>query len=314
MIGSALKKLANENGMKVDQGIAYGSLRGFAATLSEGSGYKQIVFSTMFADLANRAKLADLLNSRNLKKEYRVLNLNIDAKRIHIVFHDTIGTMKKIYAFLDWFIPLLQEYGASGVHTCTECGMETVSGKWVMVNGIAYYMHDACAVRVKNAIDTENTRQKEEDTGSYVLGTVGAFAGAAVGAIVWALVLLWGYVASVVGLLIGWLAERGYTLLRGKKGKAKILILILAIIFGVLAGTVAAEAMTLAGAINNGELPGLTLGDIPEILWNLTGEAEYMSAVGSNILMGLLFAALGVFALLKNASREVAGVKFTELK
>ena len=38
MIGSALKKMARENGMTVQGGVAYGSLRGFAATLSEGSG------------------------------------------------------------------------------------------------------------------------------------------------------------------------------------------------------------------------------------------------------------------------------------
>ena len=39
MIGSGLKKLANENGMKVAHGVAYGSLRSYAATLSEGTLY-----------------------------------------------------------------------------------------------------------------------------------------------------------------------------------------------------------------------------------------------------------------------------------
>ena len=55
MVGNGLKKLAKENGMNVDKGVAYGSLRGFTATMSEGSGYKQIVFVTSFADLANRS-------------------------------------------------------------------------------------------------------------------------------------------------------------------------------------------------------------------------------------------------------------------
>ena len=39
MIGSGLKKYALENGLKVAQGVGYGSFRGYAATLSEGSGY-----------------------------------------------------------------------------------------------------------------------------------------------------------------------------------------------------------------------------------------------------------------------------------
>ena len=314
MVGSGLKKLAQENGMKVDKGVAYGSLRGFAATMMEGSGYKQIIFATSFADLANRSKLADLVNSLDLKKEYRVQNLQIDAKRIYVVFHDTVGTMKKIYAFLDWFIPVLQEHGASGVHTCSECGMEITSGKWVLINGIAYHLHDGCAEHLKNAVESENVRKKEEMTGSYLLGAVGAFAGAAIGAIVWALVLLLGYVASVVGLLIGWLAEKGYTLLHGKKGKAKILILIVAIIFGVVAGTVAADAISLIQMINSGELPGWFISDVPEMMMMLFEDAEYVAATGKNVLLGLFFAALGVFALLRNAGKETADMQYAELK
>lgn len=44
MIGSALKKLAKEYDMTVDKGIAYGSLGGFAATLSEGPGSSKSSF------------------------------------------------------------------------------------------------------------------------------------------------------------------------------------------------------------------------------------------------------------------------------
>ena len=39
MIASTYKKLASEYGMQVDKGVAYGSLGGFAATLSEGGGW-----------------------------------------------------------------------------------------------------------------------------------------------------------------------------------------------------------------------------------------------------------------------------------
>ena len=315
MVGSGLKKFATENGLTVDKGVAYGSLRGFAATLSEGSGYKQIVFTTSFADLANRSRLSDLVSSKNLKKEYSVQNVSIDAHRIQVLFRDSVGTMKKMSAFLDWFIPLLQEYGASGANICTDCGAEVTNGKWVLVEGIAYYVHEACAERMKRAIEADNTRRKEEDTGSYLLGTVGAFLGASVGAVVWALVLYMGYVASVVGLVIGFLADKGYNLLRGKQGKAKILILIFAIIFGVLLGTIAVDVVELAGMISSGELYGWEMSDIPAMIWILfTQEPEYRGATIKNVLMGLLFAALGVFALLRQKGREVAGTEFVELK
>ena len=315
MVGSGLKKLANEHGMTVDKGIAYGSLGGYAATMTEGSGYKLIVFSVQFTDLANRSRIADMLNGMDLKKQYRITNNTVDAQTIQFVFHDTIGTMKRIRAFVDWFVPMLKEYGATGVDICAECGMEMTSGKWILVNGIAYHVHEACVARVRNSIETENNRKQEEDTGNYITGTIGAFAGATLGAAVWGVVLYMGYVASLVGLLIGWLAEKGYSLLHGRQGKAKVLILILAIVFGVLLGTLAVDVVTLAAMISGGELPGLVMADIPTMIWILfTEEPEYRSATMSNILMGLFFAALGVFALLRKTGKEVVGATFAELK
>ena len=315
MVGTGLKKLAAQHGMAVDKGIAYGNLGGYAATMTEGSGYKLIVFSVQFPDLANRSRLADMLGSMNLKKQYRVLNLSVEAKTIQITFHDTVGTMKKIHAFLDWFIPVLTEYGATGVDICADCGLEITSGKWIMVNGIAHHVHEACAERVQRSVEASNTRKQEEDTGNYFIGILGAFLGAGLGAVVWAVVLYMGYVASIVGLLIGFLAEKGYDLLRGKQGKAKVLILILAIIFGVLLGTLAVDAVTLAQMIHAGELPGFVMSDIPATIWILfMEEPEYRSATVTNILMGLFFAALGVFALLRKTGKEVAGAKYAELK
>ena len=237
MIGSALKKLAKENGMTVYGGVAYGSLQGFAATLSEGSGYKKIDFAVNFPNPAGRVALTDLLNGCNLRKDYRVLNLAIDAKSIQVTFHDTVGTMKKIRAFLVWFLPLLEKHGASHADVCAECGMSLDSIHWAQVNGICYPFHETCAQRVQSEVEADNTRRSEEDTGNYLTGTVGALVGAIIGAVVWALVLNAGYVASLVGLLIGWLAEKGYNLLGGKQGKGKVVILILAVIFGVLLGT-----------------------------------------------------------------------------
>lgn len=314
MIGSGLKKMASAHGMTVSNGVAYGSMYGFAATLSEGSGYKQIVFTTKFAEAGKADELQGKLNQRNISREFRVRDLSITANGISIVFLDNPGTMKKIEAFLDWFIPMLKESTATGVDICTECGQEVAGGCWVLIDGVAFHMHDACAEKAQRDIAQDAQDRKENDTGSYASGLIGSLLGSALGAILWAIVLNLGYVASLVGLVIGWLAEKGYNLLRGKQGKAKVLILIIAIIFGVLLGTLTADVITLAGMINNGELPGFTYGDIlPAIFMLLAEDSEYASATLSNILMGLLFAALGVFALLRKTGKDVAGTKFVKL-
>lgn len=315
MIGSGLKKLAKENGMCVSNGVAYGSIADFAATLSEGANYKQIVFSTLFTDRRKMEELVEFAGRMNVARRFRVQSLNISQRGVQVIFQDYPGTMKKIREFLEWFLPLLKAHNAAPANICTECGCEITGGRWVLVEGTAYYLHDSCAQKVAREIDTENAQRAEEATGSYGMGLLGALLGSAVGAVLWAIVLNMGYVASLVGLVIGWLAEKGYNLLHGKQGKAKVAILIVAIIFGVLLGTFAADAITLAGMIGNGELPGFALGDIPGvILILLADDADYRTAMMSNILMGLLFAGLGVFALLRKTGKDVSGVKFTELK
>lgn len=311
MIGSGLKKLAKENGMQVAHGVGYGNFRGYAATLSEGSGYKQIVFATKLAD--KEALMAEL-NGVNVQRLYRVQNLNIAPNAIQIVFLDNPGTMKKIQEFLDWFLPLLQQHGATPWNICTECGCEIVSGRWLLVDGVAYYLHDSCRQKVHRDLEESEEAKKLKAKGSYASGTLGAFLGAAVGAIAWAIVLSLGYMAPLVGFVIGWLSNFGYNLLKGKQGKGKIAILIVAIIFGVLLGTFAADAYAIYTMIQDGTLAGLSIADIPTVIIALlVGDGEYRAATLGNIIMGLLFAGLGVFSLLSKASKQVSGTKIVDL-
>lgn len=315
MIGSGLKKLAAEYGMKVDKGVAYGSLQGFAATMSEGAGWKEVIFAVNFTDPAQRAAFMEAANQVDVQKTYRVRRMSMAPNAIQVVFHDTVGTMKKIREFLQWLLPLLQEHGATAWNVCAECGSEVAEGKWMLIEGVAYYMHGACAQKTARDIESDNERRVQEDTGSYVRGAFGALVGALLGGVVWALVLMMGYVASIVGLLVGWLSDRGYRLLKGKNGKGKIAILIVSIVFGVVVGTIGADVITLLQMIGNGELPGIAAGDIPVLLMAMLAEdAEYRSFVLRNIGTGLLFAGLGVYWLVIRTNKEVSGTKIAELK
>lgn len=217
-------------------------------------------------------------------------------------------------AFIEWFFPLLDTYGATRINTCVECGEEIVTGQWNLIDGGAYYLHETCANTIKASLKQEADIRKQEDTGSYFSGLVGAFLGAALGAVLWAVVLMFGYVASIIGFVIGWLAEKGYALLHGKNGKGKIVILIRSVVFGVLFGTVLGETFSLISLIHSGELYEFTYGDIPLLIMFLLMDAEYISSVLGNIAIGLLFAGLGIFSLLRRANREVSEVKIIDLK
>lgn len=314
MIGSGLKKLAAENNMRVSNGVAYGSLRGYAATLSEGAGWKRVSFSVAFPDLAQRGLFIEAVNAVDKEKLYRVRQFNISPQSITADFLDNPGTMKKIKEFLDWIVPLLAQYSATKAGICPQCGTLASDGCWKLIDGVAHYMHTTCAEKVRSEIAEGNENRKQEAKGSYGTGLVGALIGAAIGAILWAFVLNMGYVASLVGLVIGFLAEKGYNILQGKQGKGKVPILIVSIVVGVLLGTFGADVITLASMIGAGETY-LTYAEIPGYLMALLAEnSKYAAAVASNVAMGLLFAGLGVFALLRKAGKAVADTKFVDLK
>ena len=315
MIGSTYKKFAADYGMQVDKGVAYGSLGGFAATLSEGRGWKQIVFTTTIADPVKAMELQTKLNGLNLGKEYRITDLKVAPKTIQVVFHDNPGTMKKIRAFVAFFLPLLEEAGATKCGICAECGMESVGGCWKLIGGVAYYMHSACAEKVTRDIVESEEYEKETRTGNYFTGLIGALLGAAIGAVLWAVVLYFGYVASIIGLAVGFLAEKGYNLFRGKQGKGKIVILILAVIFGVIVGNFGSDVIYLVQMIAAGEAEGWGYVDIPLLrVLVLVEDPEYLMFVLKNLGIGLLFAGLGVWSQMRRVKAEVSDIKVIDLK
>ena len=316
MIGKALKKLAEENGMTVDKGVAYGSLRGYAATLSEGMGYKLLVVTTKFTDGEKKLCFENALDSVNMEKEYRVQRFMFWQHGFTVNFLDNPGTMKKIRAFIDFIFPLLDQADAQKVNICSKCGNDLgEGGTWSLVNGIAYHFHEGCSDIVAEELDKEAEEKKNQEKGSFVTGTIGAFLGALIGAIPWAVLLYFGYFASIAGFVIGWLANKGYELLKGKNSKGKIVVLILVSLVAIIIGNFAVDAFVLAELINAGELPGFTYGDIlPSIVQLLQIDAEYRSATITNLIMGLFFAFLGIVSLLVKTYRETKNVRIEKIK
>ena len=126
MIGSGLKKLAGKYSMRVSSGMAYGRLMGFATTMCEGSGWKRIDIATRFESLEQQKAFETAVYAVDMKREYRVQSMAVNQRNINVVFQDTVGTMKKIEAFIAWFYPLLEQNGAYKADICAECGIPEV--------------------------------------------------------------------------------------------------------------------------------------------------------------------------------------------
>ena len=75
-------------------------------------------------------------------------------------------------------------------------------------------------------------------SGSLARGIAGAALGAFFGALLWALVGMFGYIAAIVGFAIAWLVTFGYDRAGGPQTLARVAVVFLAMVASVLLGNV----------------------------------------------------------------------------
>lgn len=158
---------------------------------------------------------------------------------------------------------------------------------------------------------TTSTLYTEPKSVHRGMGILGAFCGALLGGIIWTIIGVLGYVSGWIGLLIIWLAVKGYTLFAKEEDKIGWTI---SIVFGLLIiapATYASNAWVYYQALNE-SIPGYTS------LWDafvqlpayLTEYNEWGTLIG-NLVMGYLFAGvaaiymgIGVFSGKHREKRE----------
>ena len=168
-----------------------------------------------------------------------------------------------------------------------------------------------------------------EKQGSVLRGLVGALIGAVLGAAVWGIVgILTQRVFSLLGILLGFLCAKGYELLKGREGVAKIVIVILCVILAVVLG----EAIFAVGtfhqmyvesidtAASELEMYGI---DLKKLLEENPAEAydkylyteaemfkmaledpEFWSESFKNLAQALIFAAIGAVVVIIDMNKK----------
>lgn len=314
MIGSGLKKFAVENGLTVKSGVAYGNFRGYTVSMFEGSGWKTIVINTRFSQMEDMTQLTSLLHGKDTVKTYRLSQTQVTSSHIQIVFADTVGTMKRVRAFADWFFPVLDGYDVTKFGICDECGQPIEDdGVWKIVGSSVVYVHTHCGDTMEANIRFAEEEARENDTGSYLTGFVGALVGSLIGAVLWAVVMNLGFIAGIVGLLIAFLAVKGYDLLHGKQGKAKVVIVAVCVVAAVLIGNYFAYLWMLRSALVEYDI-AFTTGELPKMLnRTLAEEAAVRGEFLRNVIMGLLLGVFGSIGIITRTAKSVSGTKVKDL-
>lgn len=145
----------------------------------------------------------------------------------------------------------------------------------------------------------------QESKGSVIGGIIGAFLGASIGAVVWAIVGMLGYIASIVGFVIAFLADKGYDLLKGRQGVLKMIVLIICVVAAVFAGTIGTavwqihnEYDALSDFEKQYQYPAES-----EVIKIMLQDDEVQSAILKDSAMGLVFGIMGSIGLIINAKK-----------
>ena len=228
------------------------------------------------------------------------IEIEADGSALEVNFFDNPGTLKCVEAFIEEVLPQIAEPTRPG--ECTLCGRE--------LHG------DACAALLPGervvAMDADCIGRVEYvcalHQGGVARGKIGAMVGALIGAALWCAVGLAGYTASIVGMVTALLAGKGYDLLGGRPGKARLICIIACTLVAVVVGDAAAlgamiwREYTQAGAelmqaIGFNEYLGMMI----EILIE---DGEFVGSVVRDLLLGWLFAIVGCVAVLRKSSKN----------
>lgn len=135
---------------------------------------------------------------------------------------------------------------------------------------------------------------------NYGLGFVGALLGGLVGAIPWAIVSSMGWFVAWLGYVIAIAASKGYDLMKVKVSMKKIWFVAIAVVIGVFAGQIMSDMISIAVDPEFAGMFGAVFAYFAENF------GEYLSINAGNLFLGLVFAALGGFSVLKEIKKETA--------
>ena len=309
MIKGDLLKLAEEFELKQEQGVAYGIVKGYAVTFTSGAGNQRLMIATRFASNTDKDALMHIIDQQDLKGQYNVRKLQIAKKVIFVSFSDRPDNEEKIRSFIDWFFPLLEQFGASAADICVQCqeAIEEEEACWILRDGAtAFRMHKACAEELKKTVEDQNQGYQAKSNGSLGKGILGLLIGILLGAALWILMQLVHFYAPIAGLANGWLVVFFYGKMKGSNHKLRIPLMVISGILSICLSVVCCELTALLQK-------GYALQSFSLFFQALSTNVDFQGGIFGNVMMGSLFMCLGIFMSLKSIARNTTTLVVTDL-
>lgn len=125
-----LKKFAKSNGLHIQHKTATGHLQGHTVTVSEGKEIVTIQMSSYFENANKQQDFEEALNRKLLSRDLRVLELKFLPTYISATLsYRCPADIANVEAFVNYFFPLLIQYGAVRTGNTLEASAKDSSEK-----------------------------------------------------------------------------------------------------------------------------------------------------------------------------------------
>ena len=326
MAGASWKDIAQEKGLAFQNKAIFGWLNGYYITLrlifnvfrlhvylpapqdltdQTGTEEQRLKADSIRADAAR--VLEDTLKEFKLA---RIRTIN-EGQSAGVEFRGNIKLTKRFGDFLEAATGKLAEHSIPTARVCCQCSKAMDHDEVpVLIREDVFPMHGHCA-DATTLTEAWDSKQK----GSLLLGILGAALAAVVGAVPWAVVYCLGYMASIFGILIGFLVNKGYDLLHGRQGRVKIAVVLLFVLLSVAIGQLAGTSYQLSQLYDETkaelkvyEEMAYSKTDAIYLFWteDLWADADTSHEILSNLGQGVFFALLGCFQMFRQLARDTA--------
>ena len=214
---------------------------------------------------------------------------------------------------MDAFTGALRENGIPPADTCAISGAPNPDSLCPIYHGYSGSYQPVCASAVRSRnLETQERLETNENSGSYLLGILGAVLGMLVGLIPNVLTILFTEtIYAMLFALVPLAAMFGYKLFRGKMNTVSVVVVIVVSLLGVVLIPYIEFVYYILQSYS------LSLGDAMYAALQLMLDPEVLSDLTGELLQLLLFMALGLFVawrfLRGNVNSNVAAASRAQL-
>ena len=309
-LGKKTRQFCETHNLKTEKNFAYGEIDGYLFTVTEKCGICNFYINCAFSisDIEEKMESIGKFLTRKTKLYPKPL-YSFDGYGFQAGMYLNFKFLKSAENFISEITKFLRDIGVSGADKCCLCcePLENRTVKKIYRKGHVMLYDSACAYEEIREIQ-ENTDSLNETSKNYSKGAIGALIFGIIGTIPWIIVYLIGYFVGWLGAIIALCVRKGYEIFGGKEGRLKAVVVVLVTLFCVLFAQFAGVCVELWLACSD---EGLDLGIteiVPLTFTMLSEEPEVMRYFIGDLMMGLLFAVLGLWGTISSIIQERKGI------